>query len=50
MPIPNLTPRFGDTYDASSKPPPFGHTLKSYLALDDDYVNLNNSTRLFSYW
>ena len=42
MPIPNLTPSEGETYDASQKPPPFGHALKHYFALDDDYVNLNH--------
>ncbi|EIW57456.1 PLP-dependent transferase [Trametes versicolor FP-101664 SS1] len=44
MPIPNLTPGPGETYDASSKPPPFGHALKPYFALDEDYVNLNNGS------
>lgn len=42
MPIPNLAPGPGETYDASQKPPPFGHALKPYFALDEDYVNLNN--------
>ena len=44
MPIPNLTPSEGETYDANQKPPPFGHALKHYFALDDDYVNLNHGT------
>ena len=42
MPIPKLTPGPGETYDASQKPPPFGHPLKAYFALDEDYVNLNH--------
>ena len=33
------------TYDPAEKPPPFGHALKKYFALDPDYVNLNNGTR-----
>ncbi|OSD06472.1 PLP-dependent transferase [Trametes coccinea BRFM310] len=44
MPIPQLTPSEGETYDASQKPPPFGHALKRYFALDEDYVNLNNGS------
>ncbi|TBU55573.1 PLP-dependent transferase [Dichomitus squalens] len=44
MPIPKLTPGPGETYDASQKPPPFGHPLKAYFALDEDYVNLNHGS------
>ena len=42
MSIPILTPRPGETYDVNQKPPPFGHPLKAYFALDKDYVNLNH--------
>ncbi|KAM5530993.1 hypothetical protein V8D89_015320 [Ganoderma adspersum] len=31
-------------YDPTEKPPPFGHVLKKYFALDPDYVNLNNGS------
>ncbi|KAI0349361.1 PLP-dependent transferase [Trametes cingulata] len=41
MPIPNLTPREGEGYEAGEVPPPFGHALKKYFPLDPDYVNLN---------
>ncbi|RPD59986.1 PLP-dependent transferase [Lentinus tigrinus ALCF2SS1-7] len=44
MPIPKLSPTPGESYDASQKPPPFGHPLKQYFALDDDYVNLNHGS------
>ncbi|KAI9057288.1 PLP-dependent transferase [Trametes sanguinea] len=44
MPIPQLTLSEGETYDTSQKPPPFGHALKRYFALDEDYVNLNNGS------
>ncbi|KAI0368661.1 PLP-dependent transferase [Pilatotrama ljubarskyi] len=44
MPIPVLTPFSGETYDVSQKPPPFGHALKHYFALDEDYVNLNHGS------
>ncbi|KAI8980100.1 PLP-dependent transferase [Trametes punicea] len=44
MPMPKLTPSEGETYDASQKPPPFGHAMKQYFALDEDYVNLNNGS------
>ncbi|KAI0775301.1 PLP-dependent transferase [Trametes elegans] len=44
MPIPQLTPSPSETYDASQKPPPFGHALKHYFALDEDYVNLNHGS------
>ena len=44
MPIPKLSPAPGESYDASQKPPPFGHALKHYFALDDDYVNLNHGS------
>ncbi|KAL1949376.1 hypothetical protein VTO73DRAFT_8257 [Trametes versicolor] len=43
MPIPNRMPGPGETYDAKSKPPSFGHALKPYFAFDEDYVNLNNT-------
>ena len=46
MPIPKLSPAPGESYDASQKPPPFGHALKHYFALDDDYVNLNHGILL----
>lgn len=42
MPIPKLTPAQNETYDANEKPPPFGHPLKAYFAIDNDYVNLNH--------
>ena len=35
-------------YDPTEKPPPFGHALKKYFALDPDYVNLNNGTPAYS--
>ncbi|KAI0653063.1 PLP-dependent transferase [Cubamyces menziesii] len=41
MPIPNLIPSQWETYDPSQKPPPFGHAMKRYMPLDEDYVNLN---------
>ncbi|KAI0635825.1 PLP-dependent transferase [Trametes polyzona] len=44
MPIPEPVPYPGATYDVNEKPPPFGHPLKKYFALDDDYVNLNNGS------
>ncbi|KAI0833344.1 PLP-dependent transferase [Trametes gibbosa] len=44
MPIRELTPVAGETYDPSQKPPSFGHPLKYYFALDEDYVNLNNGS------
>ncbi|KAI0649240.1 PLP-dependent transferase [Trametes meyenii] len=44
MSIRQLTPIGGEAYDASQKPPPFGHSLKYYFALDPDYVNLNNGS------
>ncbi|KAH9902928.1 PLP-dependent transferase [Cubamyces lactineus] len=45
MPIPDLpTPTGGETYDVNQKPPPFGHPLKYYFALDDDYINLNHGS------
>nr|AUN37957.1 L-cysteine desulfhydrase 1 [Ganoderma lucidum] len=42
MPIPTLTPAPNESYDTNEKPPPFGHPLKAYFAIDDDYVNLNH--------
>ena len=30
------------TYDPSAKPPPFGHKLKPFWALDPQYLNLNH--------
>ncbi|KAI1797221.1 PLP-dependent transferase [Ganoderma leucocontextum] len=44
MPILKLTPAPNETYDTNQKPPPFGHSLKAYFALDDDYVNLNHGS------
>ncbi|TFK94027.1 PLP-dependent transferase [Polyporus arcularius HHB13444] len=44
MPIPKLSPAPGESYDTSQKPPSFGHPLKQYFALDDDYVNLNHGS------
>ncbi|KAH9902931.1 PLP-dependent transferase [Cubamyces lactineus] len=44
MPIRSLTPSEGETYDASQKPPPFGHALKHYFAFDEDFVNLNHGS------
>ncbi|KAI0649148.1 PLP-dependent transferase [Trametes meyenii] len=44
MPIHKLTPVDGEAYDSNKKPPPFGHPLKYYFALDDDYVNLNHGS------
>ncbi|KAH9850270.1 PLP-dependent transferase [Lenzites betulinus] len=44
MPIRELTPVAGEAYDASQAPPPFGHPLKAYFALDENYVNLNNGS------
>lgn len=41
MPIPQLVPSKGESYDPTEKPPPFGHALKQYIPLDEDYVNLN---------
>ncbi|KAL1940493.1 hypothetical protein VTO73DRAFT_9065 [Trametes versicolor] len=41
MPIPQLVPSKGESYDPAEKPPPFGHALKQYIPLDEDYVNLN---------
>ena len=37
-----LTKRTGRTYDRDEKPPPFGHAMKVYFGLDEDYVNLNH--------
>ncbi|RPD74708.1 PLP-dependent transferase [Lentinus tigrinus ALCF2SS1-7] len=39
-----ITPGPGETYDINRKPPPFGHPLKHYFALDDKYVNLNHGS------
>ncbi|KZT06166.1 PLP-dependent transferase [Laetiporus sulphureus 93-53] len=43
-----VDPASGDvqlrTYDASNKPPPFGHAIKPYWAFDKDYVNLNHGS------
>ncbi len=36
------TPAPGETFDPTQKPPPFGHPLKQYFALDHKYVNLNH--------
>ncbi|KAM5530994.1 hypothetical protein V8D89_015321 [Ganoderma adspersum] len=44
MPIPQLIPAANETYDTSDKPPAFGHPLKAYFAIDDDYVNLNHGS------
>ncbi|KAH9846762.1 PLP-dependent transferase [Lenzites betulinus] len=41
MPIPKLVPSKGEYYDANENPPPFGHAMKQYIPLDDDYINLN---------
>lgn len=30
------------TYDPASRPPPFGHALKVFWALDPQYLNLNH--------
>ena len=42
MPITKPTPAPGESFDAKGKPPPFGHALKHYFALDEEYVNLNH--------
>ena len=42
MPISTFAPLPGETYDATQKPPSFGHALKQYFAFDKDYVNLNH--------
>ena len=42
MPIAKLAPGPGESFDADGKPPPFGHALKHYFALDEEYVNLNH--------
>lgn len=47
MPIPQLSPAPGESYDRSEKPPPFGHALKHYFAFDSDYVNLNHGVHSF---
>ena len=39
-----LLPSSQGAYDPAEKPPPFGHALKKYFALDHDYVNLNNGS------
>ncbi|KAI0326632.1 PLP-dependent transferase [Cubamyces sp. BRFM 1775] len=45
MPIPNLPPPSGgETYDVNQNPPPFGHPMKYYFPLDDDYINLNHGS------
>ncbi|KAI8971277.1 PLP-dependent transferase [Trametes punicea] len=41
MPIPDLVPSQWETFDSTQTPPPFGHALKRYMPLDEDYVNLN---------
>lgn len=41
MPIPQLVPSKGESYDPAERPPPFGYALKKYIPLDQDYVNLN---------
>ncbi|KAI0666932.1 PLP-dependent transferase [Trametes maxima] len=41
MTIPKLVPSQFETYDPTEPPPPFGHELKKYVPLDEDYVNLN---------
>lgn len=46
MPIPQLVPSKGESYDPTEKPPPFGHALKQYIPLDEDYVNLNPGTSI----
>ncbi|KAI0787793.1 PLP-dependent transferase [Fomes fomentarius] len=38
------TPAPGETFDPTQKPPPFGHPLKQYFALDHKYVNLNHGS------
>jgi hypothetical protein len=35
------------TYDAQSKPPPFGRSLLPYFGIDPDYTNLNNGVLVF---
>jgi len=32
------------SFDATSKPPPFGHQLKKYWAFEKDFVNLNHGS------
>ncbi|KAH9945382.1 PLP-dependent transferase [Epithele typhae] len=44
MPVIKRTPAPGESYDATAKPPPFGHELKQYFPLEDDYVNLNHGS------
>ncbi|KAI0635824.1 PLP-dependent transferase [Trametes polyzona] len=44
MPLLEPAPFPGATYDPNENPPPFGHSLKKYFALEDDYVNLNNGS------
>ncbi|KAI0671630.1 PLP-dependent transferase [Trametes maxima] len=44
MSVRQLTPIGGEAYDVNQKPPPFGHALKYYFALDPDYVNLNHGS------
>ncbi|RDX57398.1 PLP-dependent transferase [Lentinus brumalis] len=39
-----IAPGPGESYDVSRRPPPFGHPLKHYFALDDKYVNLNHGS------
>ncbi len=51
MPIPQLVPSKGESYDPAERPPPFGHALKQYFPLDEDYVNLNpGEWRRILYW
>lgn len=49
MPIPKLVPAANETYDTNEKPPAFGHPLKAYFAIDDDYVNLNHGMGIATY-
>ncbi|KAH9945380.1 PLP-dependent transferase [Epithele typhae] len=44
MPTPAHKPGPGESYDPRSEPPPFGHELKAYFGLDEEYVNLNHGS------